>query len=61
MFINNCMGCKKHIETLSLRAEVKRFETGVEYQRLEKMLQKKTKRLKGAMTQSPGAIILLNS
>ena len=55
------MGCKKHIETLSLRAEVKRFETGVEYQRLEKMLQKKTKRLKGAMTQSPGAIILLNS
>ena len=41
MFINNCMGCKKHIETLSLRAEVKRFETGVEYQRLEKMLQKK--------------------
>ena len=37
----NCMNCKRHGEILSLRAEVKRFENGVEYQKLGKELQKK--------------------
>ena len=36
-----CMNCKRHGEILSLRAEVKRFENGVEYQKLTKELQKK--------------------